>query len=124
MSLRHAQNQQSTFNNAIRPTIVFTAQCCCKILSNEHANCPSTCFDEEATKQYHASKTNAQRPQTTQKSKLITDWNNRSCIACQYSVGSCGSSLFATFRSRWMFNVRYFCSCSAFFLFKYCDYCL
>jgi len=62
MSLRHAQytaklqhSQQSTLNTTVTP-VVFTAQCCCKILSNEHANWPSTCFDEEVTKQYRTRK--------------------------------------------------------------------
>ena len=53
MSLRHAANlqhsQQSTLNTTVT-LVVFAAQCCCKILSNEHTNCLSTCFDEEVKK--------------------------------------------------------------------------
>jgi len=51
MSLRIAQytanlqhSQQATLNTTVTP-IVFTAQCCCEVLSNKHANCPWTCID-------------------------------------------------------------------------------
>ena len=79
MSHRHAQytanlqhSQQSTLNTTVTP-VVFTAQCCCKILSNEHANCPYRhALIKMRQNSTSISKTNAQRPQTAQKEQCMT----------------------------------------------------